>query len=189
MCRSPSWSMTQESTRSAFELAGKRLAAAGARVSPVDLPPPFDGLPTAQDTIMHGEGMPHFLAEYVEHHHLLHKDFRDRVENAKGITVPQLVAALDLAAECRRRFDAMFGADLDVLLTPAAIGEAPIGTDPAGSWAMNIIWTLLHVPCISLPVTSGPTGLPVGIQLIGPRYSDPDLLAIAEALAPALSGG
>lgn len=188
LCRSPTWSMALDSSRAAFELAGERLATAGARVAQIELPEPFEKLPAAQDTVMHGEGMPHFLAEYVEHHHLLHKDFRDRVENTKGITTAQLVAALDLAAECRRRFDGMFGADLDVVLTPAAIGEAPVGTDPVGSWAMNIIWTLLHVPCISVPVTDGPAGLPVGIQLVAPRYSDPTLLAIAEALAPALSG-
>lgn len=189
MCRSPSWSSTQESSRAAFELAGQRLAAAGARVSPLDLPAPFDGLPAAQDTIMHGEGMPHFLAEYLEHHHLLHKDFRDRVENTKAISASDLVAAQDLAAECRRRFDGLFGPDLDVVLTPAAIGEAPVGADTAGAWAMNIVWTLLHVPCVSVPVTSGPAGMPVGVQLVGPRYGEPRLLAIAEALAPAISAG
>lgn len=187
LCRSPTWSMANAASRSALELAGTRLAAAGARVTPLELPAPFDKLAAAQDTIMHAEGMPHFLAEYVEHHHLLHKDFRDRVDNARGITADELVAAYDLAAECRRMFDGLYGGNLDVLVTPAAISEAPHGTDPVGAWAMNIIWTLLHVPCIGVPVTAGPTGLPVGIQLVGPRFSEPRLLAMAEAMAPLIS--
>lgn len=187
MCRSPSWSMTQKASRQAFELAGERLAAAGARVVPLDLPPAFEKLPAAQETIMLAEGMPHFLAEFVENHHLLHKDFRDRVENIKGITVENIVAAQDLAADCRRAFDALFGAELDIVLTPAAIGEAPAGTDPVGAWAMNIIWTLLHAPCLSVPVTTGPSGLPIGIQLVAPRFGEPKLFPMAEQLAPVLS--
>jgi Asp-tRNA(Asn)/Glu-tRNA(Gln) amidotransferase A subunit family amidase len=151
------------------------------------VPPLFDKLPAAQDTIMHAEGLPHFLAEYVSNHHLLHKDFRDRVENSRAITPDQIVAAQDLAAEGRRAFDAFFRADLDVVVSPAALGEAPVATDPVGAWIMNVMWTLLHVPCVSVPVTTGPAGLPVGIQLIGPRFGDPRLLTIAGLLAPVLT--
>ncbi len=186
LCRSPNWHLAQPSSQKAFELASSRLSEAGASVKPLNLPPLFDKLPAAQDTIMHAEGLPHFLAEFVEHHHLLHQDFRDRVENAKGITAAEFIAAQDTAAEGRRSFDALFGADLDVVLTPAALGEAPLGVDAMGAWAMNIMWTLLHAPCLSIPVTKGPTGLPVGIQLVGPRYGEPRLLAIADALAPIL---
>ena len=189
LCRSPNWHMTQPASRAAFELAGERLAAAGARVAALDLPSLFDTMPAAQETVMHAEGQPHFLAEAIENHHLLHQDFRDRVENVKGIEAGALVAAYDLAAEGRRVFDGLFGDDLDVVLTPAALGEAPLGVDPIGAWAMNVMWTLLHVPCLAIPVTTGAAGLPVGIQLIGPRFGEPKLLAIAEQLAPVLAAG
>lgn len=186
LCRSPSWSHCNEGSRAAFALAGERLAAAGVKVTPLDLPSSFDKLPAAQDTIMHAEGMPHFLGEYLTSGHLLHRDFCDRVENAKSISVEDLVAAVDLAATSRPAFDALFGPGLDVVLSPAAIGEAPLGNDLMGAWALNIIWTLLHVPCVSVPVTRGPHNLPVGIQLIGPRFGEPRLLAAAAALAPIL---
>lgn len=185
-CRSPNWHLAEPSSQRAFELAASRLKEAGAKVTPLDLPPLFDKLPAAQETIMHAEGLPHFLAEFVENHHLLHKDFRERVENAKGISSADIIAAQDIAAEGRRMFDTLFGADLDVVLTPAALGEAPRDVDAMGAWAMNIMWTLLHAPCLSIPVTKGPTGLPVGIQLVGPRFGEPRLLAIADALAPIL---
>lgn len=186
LCRSPTWHLTQAASRAAFELAGERLAAAGAHVATLELPALFDSLPVAQETIMHAEGMPHFLAEVIENGHRLHKDFKDRVENAKGIDADALVAAYDAAAEGRRMFDGLFGAGLDVVLTPSALGEAPLGVDLAGAWAMNVMWTLLHVPCVAIPVTTGPAGLPVGIQLVGPRFSEPRLLAIAGQVAPAI---
>lgn len=186
ICRSPTWDRTEESSRAALALASERLAAADMRVVSYDLPPLFDQLPAAQDTIMQAEGLAHFLGEYVEHGHLLHQDFRDRVDNARNISAADYVAALDVAAEGRRAFDALFGSELDAIVTPSAIGEAPFGTDPAGAWAMNIVWTLLHAPCIAVPVTTGAAGLPIGVQLVGPRFSEPKLLAIAAALAPVL---
>jgi Asp-tRNA(Asn)/Glu-tRNA(Gln) amidotransferase A subunit family amidase len=58
-----------------------------------------------------------------------------------------------------------------------------------GDPAFNRIWTLLHLPCLSLPVGRGPAGLPVGVQLVGPLRGDGALVAAArwtfERLRPA----
>ena len=48
------------------------------------------------------------------------------------------------------------------------------------------MWTLLHVPCVNVPAGRGALGLPVGVQLVGPRLSDARLLAIAAVAAPAI---
>ncbi|WP_312666346.1 hypothetical protein, partial [Pantoea sp. CTOTU49201] len=40
----------------------------------------------------------------------------------------------------------------------------------------NQVWTLLHTPCITVPATRGPKGLPVGIQLVGRIGDDARLL-------------
>jgi Asp-tRNA(Asn)/Glu-tRNA(Gln) amidotransferase A subunit family amidase len=37
----------------------------------------------------------------------------------------------------------------------------------------------LHVPAVTLPGFTGPNGLPVGVQVIGPLGQDDRLLAIA----------
>jgi Asp-tRNA(Asn)/Glu-tRNA(Gln) amidotransferase A subunit family amidase len=50
----------------------------------------------------------------------------------------------------------------------------------------NRIWTLLHVPCVAIPTGKSPKGLPLGIQLIGPRMGDSRLLAMAGVLAPVI---
>jgi Asp-tRNA(Asn)/Glu-tRNA(Gln) amidotransferase A subunit family amidase len=41
------------------------------------------------------------------------------------------------------------------------------------------MWTLLHVPAVTLPGFAGAHGLPVGVQVIGPLGEDDRLLAIA----------
>ena len=82
-----------------------------------------------------------------------------------------------------------FGDRLDVVLTPSAVGEAPLGpSETTGDAVMNSMWTLLHVPCINIPGASGPNGLPVGVTLVGPRLGDARLLAAATAVAPVLDG-
>jgi Asp-tRNA(Asn)/Glu-tRNA(Gln) amidotransferase A subunit family amidase len=50
----------------------------------------------------------------------------------------------------------------------------------------NTMWTLLHVPCLAIPCTVGAKGLPVGIQVVGPRFSDARLARIAPAMAPVI---
>jgi Asp-tRNA(Asn)/Glu-tRNA(Gln) amidotransferase A subunit family amidase len=117
---------------------------------------------------------------------MLAPDFRAKVENARGVTPEKLLASYALADACRVAFDGLFGASLDAVLTPSAPGEAPEGLHTTGNAVFNAMWTLLHVPCVAIPVGRGTKGLPVGVQIVGPRMSDMRLLAIAKALAPAI---
>ena len=57
------------------------------------------------------------------------------------------------------------------------------GNDPG----FQAIWTILHVPTMSLPTHRGPDGLPVGIQLVARRYDDQRLLACARWVAERLA--
>ena len=74
----------------------------------------------------------------------------------------------------------------DVLLTPSTNGEAPADLVAVSSSAFNRTWTLMHVPCVSIPAYRGPNGMPVGVQVIGPISGDTRTLAAAQAIAVAL---
>jgi Asp-tRNA(Asn)/Glu-tRNA(Gln) amidotransferase A subunit family amidase len=37
---------------------------------------------------------------------------------------------------------------------------------------MNAFWTLLHAPCITLPKLQGKLGMPIGLQIVAPRFRD-----------------
>ena len=83
-----------------------------------------------------------------------------------------------LAERCRLEFDAVFDS-VDVLLSPASPGEAPLGLKETGTAVFNAAFTALHAPCVTLPGHKGPNGMPIGVQLVGKRSSDRRLLDIA----------
>ena len=53
----------------------------------------------------------------------------------------------------------------------------------------NALWTVLYVPCLTMPAGAGPDGLPVGIQLVGRRHEDAKLLDVALWVERALGYG
>jgi Asp-tRNA(Asn)/Glu-tRNA(Gln) amidotransferase A subunit family amidase len=71
-------------------------------------------------------------------------------------------------------------ADVDVLLAPSTVGEAPHGIAATGDPLFNRMWTLLHTPCVHLPSAIGPRGLPVGITIVGPIGGDQATLLAAD---------
>ena len=73
-----------------------------------------------------------------------------------------------------------------MLLTPSAPGEAPRGLETTGNALFNRAWTLLHVPCVTVPCGTGPQGLPLGVQLVGRIGADAQLFAAAAFLEDAL---
>ncbi len=187
LCRSPIWDLAEPATRDAFTEAADRLAAAGADLVPLDLPASFRDMPTrVHRTILHSEGRAAFLSLIRTFGDAVHDDFRHRVENRDGFTHEMLRDAYDVAARCRAEFDTI-AKGFTAVLTPSAVGEAPAGRNP-GNPVFNQMWTLLHVPCVNVPSRRGPHGLPVGVTLTGPRFSDQSLLATAESVAGCLQG-
>ncbi len=77
-------------------------------------------------------------------------------------------------------------ASYDLILTPGAPGEAPMGLESTGSSAFNRIWSLLGWPCIQLPCAMSAGGLPLGVQCVGGPGQDARLLALARRLHPLL---
>jgi Asp-tRNA(Asn)/Glu-tRNA(Gln) amidotransferase A subunit family amidase len=179
--RTPMWDEAEEETQRAVEAAADMLAEAGAHIKEVDGPVSFAQLNEAQNTIMHGEGRVAFAAEYRANRDQLHPEICGEVENVLGITPDDMTAAYDHIASCRPQFEAAFEG-FDAWLTPSVMGEAPVGLDATGEATFNRLWTALHVPCVTLPKFTGPNGLPVGVQLVAPRFRDQELLAVANVI-------
>ena len=85
---------------------------------------------------------------------------------------------LSFAEAQRVKLDALL-AGFDCLIAPCVNGEAPAGLDTTGDPSLQALWTLLHVPTLSLPAYVGANGLPVGVQIIARRGADRALLACA----------
>lgn len=186
ICRSPVWDQAEPATVAAMAEAETRLRAAGADLVDLNLPEAFAGLTTAHRIIMQAEMRTSFLADYRNLGDALYPQLVSILNNEAGESRADLVAALDLAAACRAEFDRL-ASEFDAVLTPSVAGEAPIGPDNTGAATFNRIWTLIHVPCVNVPGLTGRSGLPVGLTLTGPRYSDRRLIAFAGLLGAILS--
>ena len=73
----------------------------------------------------------------------------------------------------------------DVLMTASAPGEPPEGLQTTGNAIFNSIWTALGTPAVTLPLFQGPSGLPVGMQLVAGRFKDRRLFDVAAAVMKA----
>ena len=79
---------------------------------------------------------------------------------------------------------------VDVLLTPTAPTVAPLVEDakrlsPVESYANDVFTvpaSLAGLPAISIPGGSDAQGLPLGLQIIGPRGGEEVVLTVAQGL-------
>ncbi|MGE8666910.1 MAG: amidase [Achromobacter mucicolens] len=183
LCLSRQWDYAQAATLAAIERAAAVLQGQGCTVERFWLPDEFEALEALQLRIFAFEARLSLAQERLQHADRLSPRLAARLSTEIGLDEYTLM--LQQAARLRARARRLFS-DYDVLLYPAAEGEAEAGHQSAGSPRYGAIWTLLHLPCISFPLEIGPGGLPVGAQLIGPYGQDTRLLAAARFVTEAL---
>jgi Asp-tRNA(Asn)/Glu-tRNA(Gln) amidotransferase A subunit family amidase len=185
LCRSPVWDQAAPETQALLDRAASFLSKAGATVTPRELPAAFDALLTAHPILMNAESAASMGWELAFARAGLSEGLRERLEWGLAQGPAALAAARATFADTQAAFPSVMD-DLDILITPAAPGEAPAGLGWTGDPAFNSIWTALHVPCLTVPAGSGPSGLPLGLQIVGRRGSDRATLAWAQWVAAAL---
>ncbi|HWI13634.1 MAG TPA: amidase [Burkholderiales bacterium] len=177
--RTPQWPRADDATKALVEQAAGSLAKAGAVVREITLPAAFDSIEAAHGAINDYDMNRALAYERAHHADKISATLMAKIVQSDACTFDQYVAAQRHAAKCRALLAEAF-ADVDVLLVPSAPGEAPATLTTTGESTFNRIWTVLHVPAVTLPVFKGPTGLPIGVQLIGPFGGDLKMLACAE---------
>ena len=187
VCRTGHWSEAQPETVTTLENAATALARAGSTVRDVGLPSIFDDIAETFGVISSVEGARALVAEARDHRPKLNHWIQNSLTAAEGHDAPRFDEAQQHAVDCQRALAAMFE-QCDVLLTPSTIGEAPADLVSVSSSVFNRTWTLMHVPCVHLPTSHGPNGMPVGIQIVGPVGGDVRTLTIAQAIGAALGG-
>jgi len=179
LCRTPAWERADAVTQGLIERTASRLGAAGARISEVSFAPAFENILEHHRRIFNFEAARNYAFEYEEHRELVSQVLRDTVLTpGRELPLAAYVEAIETADAFRRHLDEIF-TGVDVLLTPSAAGEAPQGLGSTGDPSFNSIWTLAWTPCVTLPASTGPAGLPLGIQLVGKRFGDEALLDAA----------
>jgi aspartyl-tRNA(Asn)/glutamyl-tRNA(Gln) amidotransferase subunit A len=105
------------------------------------------------------------------------------------------LAALPLRRHHARATLSAFFEQYDLLLCPTVpveawpnnlIGPETIGGMPAGPRAHAVftpLFNLCDVPALSVPCGFGARGLPVGLQVVGPRFADMRVLQFGAEIA------
>lgn len=177
--RTHAWDQCQPSTKKMLEACAATLARSGASVSEVSLPAEFDRIPDAHRWISSFEFARNRAWEIDHHWDMISEALRqNRLKDGLECSFETYRDARKFAEKCRLVLDELLG-EHDVLLTPAAAGEAPVGLEATGNAAFGTLWTTLHVPSLTLPLFKGPAGLPVGVQLIARRNEDRRLFEVA----------
>jgi len=175
-CRTPAWDHADADTQALLERTAARLSAAGASVKEAE-PAPAD-IFDQHRRVFAFEAARNYAYEYEAHGDRLSPALHELLSDGRRLPLAAYVAALEAAEAFRARLDAVF-AEFDLLLAPSAIGEAPEGLGSTGDPRFNSLWTLAWTPCLTLPAGTGKKGLPLGIQLVGPRFGDETLLDAA----------
>ncbi len=186
-CRTHVWSRLESGTAQLLEDAADCCAKAGAMVEELTLPSHFGDIAEVHRAISSFEFSRNFTYETTHHWDQISQTLRNgRLAHGRTCTFAHYREARILAETWRREMDDIL-APYDIILTPGAAGEAPLGLDSTGDPSFCALWTTMHVPAITVPVFTGPNGLPIGVQLIAPRYADLRLLCMAQWVEQSLA--
>jgi aspartyl-tRNA(Asn)/glutamyl-tRNA(Gln) amidotransferase subunit A len=175
----PPWPEADPELRAAFEAF---IAGLDFPCPTLTLPAAFDTALASRDTINNAEMAYHLAAYRNRDQGQLSHEIKAAMASGDSSTGPAFVAAQAHRRVLRSWLGAIFS-HIDILITPAAPGPAPRGFSSTGRSVFNGIWTLCGTPAISLPLLTSASGLPIGVQLIGPVGTDVSLLRAAAWLA------
>jgi len=184
LARTHVWGEASAAMQGAVENAAKAAAAAGARVSEPAWPPLLRDAFMAHPTIQDYEAYRTLAFEYDRHRDALSPILRGMLDKAAAITADDYDAARRTVKRARQALADLM-ADIDVLLTPSAPSAAP-GPETTGPAIFNRLWTLMGTPCVNVPGLKDPSGLPLGVQIVGRFGRDHQALMGARFLQQAL---
>ena len=179
LVKSPAWAHADGVMQAKFQEFADRLGS-HAEVVETPLPSDFDGSLRLQQIVQ--------FSDIAKNYGPIADANPDRVSAKlkEIIAEGRTFSSADTAA-ARAERDPLYDdlaeilASYDVILTPAAPGPALAGLSATGSPMFNALWTFLGMPCISLPLLEA-NGLPIGVQLVGARGRDAELLRASQWL-------
>jgi len=177
--KTPRWKDVADDTRVAFSRLLERLDGCVSEVvMPEAAAPAWDW----HRIVMEAEIAANFAVEWRDGKDRLSASLRGQIERGRATAEADYDYALAQIPRVNALFDDLY-AKYDVILTPSVAGTAPRGLESTGDPAFCTLWTFCGMPAINVPLLQGANGLPLGVQLVGPRMGDARLLRVARWLA------
>jgi Asp-tRNA(Asn)/Glu-tRNA(Gln) amidotransferase A subunit family amidase len=178
--KTPMWERTDEDTKEGFAEIVEQM---GSQVEEVELFPSATEAWQWHQTIMAAEMAANLEREWNPGRDRLSEQLRAQIERGREVRAVDYQRAISRIMPIHESLLELFEQRYDAILTPAAPGPAPKGLDSTGDPSFCTLWTLCGMPCISLPLLQSTSGLPLGVQLVGPRHGDARLLRTAKWLS------
>jgi Asp-tRNA(Asn)/Glu-tRNA(Gln) amidotransferase A subunit family amidase len=178
------WDQADRETQDAFTELAELL---GDDCRDLPLSEPFDHAVKMHRTIMNADLAKSFSGYYERGKDKLTDTLCGMIEFGQKVSAVDYNKALEYRELLNSGLNSVFD-DYDIILTPATTGEAPAGLEATGNPVFNTLWTLCGTPSIALPLMEGPSGLPLGVQVVGPRGDDARLLRNANWLMQHIMG-
>lgn len=173
------WHRASSDTVGLIQTTVRDLRVRGAWIDELPVPSGFGELTEARVAINVYERARAMAWEYEHHRDELSPAMSRTLAKGWSTSYETYMDALRLAKRWRS-WIANATEGYDGIITPAVVGEAPKGLESTGDASFQEIWTLLHLPTLTLPLGSGRSGLPVGVQLVGRHMQDETLLSVAK---------
>ena len=178
--RTHTWKIAPQYAQEALEIFIKKLAKEkDIEIIDADIPASMQNTHEVHQTIYDKSLAYYFKSEYKK------SDFVSPVMNeiiARGnaTSVEAFKKSIEMQNRIIRDMDSYFN-DFDVLISLSTAGEAPPREvtelpDPA------LMWTLAHLPVVSVPQFTSPSDLPFGMQVVARKYNDYLLFAFLDEL-------
>jgi Asp-tRNA(Asn)/Glu-tRNA(Gln) amidotransferase A subunit family amidase len=111
----------------------------------------------------------------------------DAVRHGQSLSADEYVAALAWRSRYVERLTTVtLEEGIDLWISPAATGPAPLGLDSTGDPAMSAPFSLAGMPALSLPAPGRSAALPLGLQCAAVPGADRALIAGAARIESAL---
>jgi Asp-tRNA(Asn)/Glu-tRNA(Gln) amidotransferase A subunit family amidase len=183
--KSPAWKHVEQGTAEAF---ARLVEALGDNASTVDMGASFEAAIDMHRTVMEVEMAHNLHRDYEQGRDKLSARLRQLIERGRQEKATDYLAAVTARERLCEALDPVFD-EYDAILTPAAPGEAPQGLASTGNPVFCTMWTYLGVPAVTLPLLEGPSGMPLGVQLVARPGNDARLLRTAHWLARTYRAG
>jgi Asp-tRNA(Asn)/Glu-tRNA(Gln) amidotransferase A subunit family amidase len=153
------------------------LAAAGLTVKPVAAMADFAAIYTRHNLLVAAEAARIHMDWFSELGELYHWKTAELIERGQRVTEEELAEARSSRLQLRQELMILMAEhDLDLWLSPPALGAAPEGLDSTGDPVMNLPWTHAGLPTLTIPAGFDTAGLPLGLQVTGRWFEDEEML-------------
>jgi aspartyl-tRNA(Asn)/glutamyl-tRNA(Gln) amidotransferase subunit A len=163
--------------RALMDSLTKEFTSAGATVMDVAPPNAFSEVLARHRTVMGVEAAEYHAPRLRRHPEEYLPNIRSLLEEGLATTPREYCQCKAHQNLLTQAMEVCFDA-VDVLLTPGATGPAP-SADTTGDPAFNSPWSYTGLPTISLPARRDADGMPMAIQLVGRRWAEAPLFAVA----------